>query len=166
MVVDYAFSPDHSERTIVGAVAGGVGLVFEGGAVTFGLMTQSSQAEYSPAIVEVPLPLAVGATRSGATVATNAGGGGTRTEDWTTKVIRQETITVAGRSIQAWVVTVDRQTRPGSADQVTRSRTYWYDPASRMWVRWQERFEGSRTLLGLEFGFRASYEATLLRFPA
>lgn len=166
VVLDYSFSPDHEEREILSYDSGGVAFAFEGGSVSFGAISQTSQADYAPPMLQVPLPLVAGTTTHGASSARDAGGGTTRTEDWVVKVVGKEDLTVLGSTVPTWVVTVDRRTRPESADQVIRSRTYWYDPGRDIWVKVREHFDGHRSLLGLSFGFTADFEAVLSSFTA
>ena len=78
----------------------------------------------------------------------------------------QETLKLAGVSVPTWVVTIDRKTRPGSTDQSTRSRTYWFDPARRVWVKWKEKMHGERKTVGFTFTYDTTYEAVLSRFAA
>jgi hypothetical protein len=163
---DLAFSPQHSERDVLAYAPGGVAFAFEAGAITFGPATQTSQADYVPPMVQVPLPLRVGDVRSGTTQARGQNGSVSRVEDWTVKVTGQETLVIDGSKVPTWVVTLERHTRPGSTDQATRSRTYWYDPARRIWVKWRERMHGQRKTLGFTFTYDTSYEATLTGFTA
>ena len=164
IVLDYVFSPQHAEREILSYDANGVSFSFEGGSVSFGALSQTSQADYVPPMLQVPRALGAGTTRQGSTQARASGGSSNRTEDWTVKVIGQETLTIAGSAVPTWVVAVDRRTRSDSADQVVRSRTYWYDPVRRLWVKLREQFQGTRSLLGLSFGFTAEFEAVLTGF--
>ena len=166
VVLDYVFSPDHKEREVLNYDPSGVSFAFEGGSVSFGAISQTSQADYTPPMLQVPFPLVAGSERQGTTTARDAGGGATRTEDWVVRIVRQETLTVLGSAVPTWVVAVDRKTRAGSAEQVSRSRTYWYDPGRNIWVKLRERFSGQRSLLGLSFGFTADFEAVLNGFTA
>jgi hypothetical protein len=164
LVLDLVFSDQHEEREIVAWRPNAVAFTFEGGSVTFGSTTQTSEADYDPVMIQVPLPLTAGVSRAGASAAKDSSGTTTRTEDWTAKVIGQETVVVAGVATPTWVVTLDRQSRPGSNDQVTRNRRYWYDPARKLWVKWSEDFVGSRKVLGFNFSYEAHYTATLQSF--
>lgn len=161
---DLAFSPQHSERVIVAYRSDSIALTFEGGSITFGPMTQTTAADYVPAVVQVPLPLRAGDTHRGTTQAQPKDGSVARTEDWTVSVVGEETIKVAGKTTPTWVVKIDRKTRPGAADQAQKSRTYWYDPARRTWVKWKETAHSERKTLGVSFVYDATYEATLTRF--
>ena len=163
-VLDLFFSKDHQERDIVSYRDDSVAFAFEGGSITFGPVTQTSEADYVPAMTQIPLPLRAGDTRKGTTEAKGKNGSVTRVEDWTVRIVRQETLTIAGKATPTWVVTTDRKTRPGSSDQATRSRTYWYDPARRLWVKWAEKMHGERKTVGFTFTYDTAYEAMLTRF--
>lgn len=166
LVFDMVFSNQHEEREIVAWRGDSVAFTFEGGSVTFGSTTQTSEADYEPAMTQIPLPLAAGVTRSGFSNAKDSSGQTTRTEDWKVKVEGQDTVVIAGTPTPTWVVTVERQSRPGSADQVTRNRRYWYDAARKIWVRWAEDFTGARQMFGFTFTYEAHYTATLQSFHA
>jgi hypothetical protein len=56
---------------------------------------------------------------------------------------------------------VQRNSEPGSSDEVNRFRRYWYDPTRALWVRWHEVFHGSRDMFGLTFSYDTDYTATL-----
>jgi hypothetical protein len=163
-VHDLSFSAQHQERAIIAYRNDAVALTFEGGSITFGPATQTSEADYAPAMVQIPLPLRAGDARAGTTEAKAKNGSVARTEDWAVKVVGQETLKLGGQSIPTWVVTIDRKTRPGSADQAQRSRTYWYDPARRIWVKWKEKMHGERKTIGFTFTYDTTYEATFTRF--
>jgi hypothetical protein len=166
VVADLRYSDSHEEREIIGYRSDGIYFDFEGGSVTFGPRTETSEADYVPPILQIPKPLAAGASRSGTTEAKTASGSVNRTEDWTVKVLGQEPLTVAGATVQAWKVQVDRKTRPGSADQVTRQRVYWYDPGRALWVKFAETFHGERKIFGGSFTFDYQLTATLIGFSA
>jgi hypothetical protein len=166
LVLDLVFSNQHEEREIVAWRPDGVAFTFEGGSITFGSTTQTSEADYEPAMTQVPLPLGAGVARAGTSRAKDSSGNVTRTEDWKVKVEGQDTVVIAGVPTPTWVVTIDRQTKPGSADQVSRKRRYWYDPARKLWVRWAEDFVGARNMFGLTFSYEAHYTATLQSFRA
>jgi hypothetical protein len=163
-VLDLFFSSQHQERDILAYRGDSVAFTFEGGSITFGPGTQTSEADYVPAMTQVPLPLRAGDTRTGTTQAKAKNGSVSRTEDWTVRVVGQETLTIGGKATPTWVVTTERKTRPGSADQATRSRTYWYDPGRRIWVKWKERMHGERKAVGFTLTYDTAYEAVLTRF--
>lgn len=156
---DLAYSSKHEEREFVSFTNDGVALTYEAGSVTFGPYTQTSEASYTPHMTQVALPLAVGTERHGTSKALAPDGSVVRTEDWTVKVLRQEKIASTG----TYVVQVHRQTRPGSSEQVTRDRTYWYDPARAIWIKWHETMHAERNY-GVHFTYDDDYTATLASY--
>lgn len=164
LVFDITYSDKHVEREIVGFRNDGVYFDFEGGSITFGPRTETSQADYDPPILQVPLPLQPGLSRTGVTQAKGADGSMSRTEDWKTSVLGQEAVTIGGATVNAWKVEVQRKFRPGSADQGFRNRTYWFDPARRMWVKYTEVFHGERRTAGFSFTYDSNLTAVLASF--
>jgi hypothetical protein len=164
LVFDITYSDNHVEREIVGFRNDGVYFDFEGGSITFGPRTETSQADYDPPILQIPLPLQPGLSRTGVTQAKGADGKVSRTEDWKTTVLGQEAVTIDGATINAWKVDVQRKFRPGSADQGFRNRTYWFDPARRMWVKYTEVFHGERRTAGFSFTYDSNLTAVLAGF--
>jgi hypothetical protein len=166
VVADLRYSDSHEEREIIGYRGDGVYFDFEGGSVTFGPRTETSEADYDPPMLQIPNPLAPGASRSGTSQAKSSAGSVTRTEDWKVRVLGQEPVAVLGTTVQAWKVQVDRQTKPGSADQVTRQRVYWYDPGRAMWVKFTETLDGTRQVGPGSFSYTSRLTATLVGFTA
>ena len=164
LVFDLTYSEHHAEREIVGFRNDGIYFDFEGGSVTFGPRTETSQADYEPPILQIPLPLQAGLSRSGVTEARDAGGKVSRTEDWKTTVVGQEAVTVGGATVNAWKVEVQRKFRPGSADEGFRNRTYWFDPARHLWVKYTEVFHGERKQAGFSFTYDSNLTAVLASF--
>ena len=164
LIFDITYSDKHVEREIVGFRNDGVYFDFEGGTITFGPRAETSQADYEPPILEIPLPLQPGLSRSGVTQAKGANGGVSRTEDWKTTVLGQEAITVGGATVNAWKVEVQRKFRPGSADQGYRNRTMWFDPARNIWVKFVEVFHGERHQAGFSFTYDSNVTAVLASF--
>jgi hypothetical protein len=162
---DLDFSTEHEEREIVAYTAKGLAFTFEAGTVTFGPgFTRTSQATYAPPMTQIPVPLKAGATVTGTSDATDPSTGKvTRTEDWTVKVLRQEAIEIMGKPVVTWVVQIDRQSRPGGSESDTRSRTYWFDPQLRIWVKWTEMLDGSQQIGPGAFSYQTQYTATLER---
>jgi hypothetical protein len=150
-VLDLRFSDQHEEREIVAYGAGGIAFVYEAGSVTFGPYTQTSEADYTPPMLQVPGQLAGGTVVTGTSDATS------RVEDWSVRVLRAERV----GGYDTVVVKIDRQSRPGTAEQVTRSRTYWYAPALGTWVRWEETMHASRAMAGTTFTYDCAYTASL-----
>lgn len=164
LVYDMTYSDKHAEREIVGFRNDGTYFDFEGGSVTFGPRTETSQADYDPPILEIPSPLQAGFSKTGVSKAKGADGGVSRTEDWTVSVAGQEPVDVAGTTVNAWKVQVDRKFRPGSSDQGTRNRTMWYDPARHMWVKFVEVFHGERHVGIGSFTYDSNVTAVLAGF--
>ena len=164
LVFDLTYSDKHAERQIVGFRSDGIYFDFEGGSVTFGPRTETSQADYEPPILQIPFPLQPGLSRSGVTRAKDANGNVARTEDWKATVMGQEAVQVAGTTVNAWKVQVDRKFRPGSADQGFRNRTMWFDPARNMWVKFTEVFHGERNQAGFSFSYDSNLTAVLASF--
>jgi hypothetical protein len=166
LVIDMTYSDKHAEREIVGFRNDGIYFDFEGGSVTFGPRTETSQADYEPPILEIPLPPQAGLSRTGVTQAKGANGSVSRTEDWKTTVLGQEAVTVGGATVNAWKVEVQRKFRPGTADQGYRNRTMWFDPARNIWVKFVEVFHGERHQAGFSFTYDSNVTAVLASFSA
>jgi hypothetical protein len=166
LVFDLTYSDKHAEREIVGFRNDGVYFDFEGGSVTFGPRTETSQADYEPPILEIPASLQPGLSRSGVTQAKGADGNVSRTEDWKTTVVGQEAVAVGGTTVNAWKVQVDRKIRPGTADQGYRNRTMWWDPARNLWVKFVEVFHGERHIGLGSFTYDSNVTAVLAGFTA
>jgi hypothetical protein len=79
--------------------------------------------------------------------------------------VGQENVTVAGVAVAAWKVQVDR-TFQGSSESGTKNRTYWYDPARLMWVKFTEVFHGERRQGTFSFTYDMNMTATLESFTA
>ena len=164
LVFDITYSDNHVEREIVGFRNDGIYFDFEGGSITFGPRTETSEADYDPPILQVPLPLQPGLSRTGVTQAKGSDGKVSRTEDWKTTVLGQEPVTIGGATVNAWKVEVQRKFRPGTADQGFRNRTYWFDPARRIWVKYTEVFHGERRTAGFSFSYDSNLTAVLAGF--
>jgi hypothetical protein len=164
VVLDLTYSSDHTEREILDRVASGLAFDFEGGQVTFGGVAQNNQGDYRPPMVQVPTQLVPGQTVSGSSQVIASDGSTERTEDWTVHVVDQETVTAAGQAVPTWKVTIDRTSRPGSSQKITRSRTYWYDPARALWVRYTEREHGEQPYGPFTFTYDDNVTATLSSF--
>jgi hypothetical protein len=159
VVFDLRYSDEHEEREIVGYRGDGVYFDYEAGSITFGPRTESSESDYEPPMLQIPSPLQAGVTRSGTSKAS------TRTETWKVTVQGQENVTVAGASVATWKVQVDR-TFQGSSESGTKNRTYWYDPARLMWVKFTEVFHGERRQGTFSFTYDMNATATLESFTA
>ena len=164
VVLDIHVSDQHNEREILEYRPDGVVLTFEAGAITFGPMTQTSQADYVPPIAQVPLPAIGGATLSGTSQARASDGSVTRVEDWTTTVAGAEAVAEPGGQVVCPIVQVQRRSRPGYPEQETRSVTYWYDQARHIWAKWHVVMHGQKAYVGFTFTYDEDLTATLQGF--
>jgi hypothetical protein len=166
VVADVRYSESHEEREIIGYRDDGTYFDFEGVSITFGPRTETSEGDYDPPVLQVPRPLTVGLTRSGVSQRKDARGSVTNTEDWRVTILAAEPVAVAGSTVQAWKVQVDRKTRPGPGDQATRQRVYWYDPGRALWVKFTETTHAERKILGGTLVYDSHLTATLIGFSA
>jgi len=164
VVLDITFSSQHQEREILQYDQRGISMVYEAGAVTFGPMTQTNQATYVPAMVQMPLPDEAGALASGTSAARNSDGSTDRIEDWTTSVQGIEAVQTQSGYRQCPVIRIERRTRPGSADQETRRVSYRYDPGLGIWDRWTVLMHAQRSYVGFTFTYDENFTATLSEF--
>ena len=164
LVFDLTYSDKHAEREIVGFRNDGIFFDFEGGSITFGPRTETSEADYDPPLLQIPFPLQPGLSRTGVTQAKGSDGKVSRTEDWKTTVLGQEAVTIGGTTVNAWKVELQRTFRPGTPDQGFRNRTYWFDPARHMWVKYTEVFHGERRTAGFAFTYDSNLTAVLANF--
>ncbi len=162
LIFDLFFSQDHEEREIVAFRPDGIVFTYEAGSVSFGF-TQTSEATYDPPMLQIPVPLSEGAVLTGTSVAKNPAGKITRTEDWTVSVLPREDILITGEIVHAFVVQIDRRSRPGSTERVTRTRKYWFDPDRVLWVKWEERMNGAQDVGPGSFNYTTEFTATLTR---
>jgi hypothetical protein len=127
----------HDERHIYRFTKTAVSLSYEIATVTCQGVRQSSETSYAPVQPRVELPLQVGRSWH------YQGGGSTRTEDATFRVVRTETLTVAGRTVLTYVV---QTTTTFTGDESgTRDQTWWYAPSLAMPVKWREKQSGHRS---------------------
>ncbi|HLF40432.1 MAG TPA: hypothetical protein VI854_03045, partial [Acidimicrobiia bacterium] len=163
VVFDLQYSNEHEEREIVAYRSDGIYFDFEGGSVSFGPRTETSEADYDPPMLQIPQPLTPGFTKSGTSKAKKSDGSVGRTEQWKVTVLGQESVTVAGAAVATWKVEVDRSFQ-GSGEQGTRKRTYWFDPGRNLWVKFAEVFHGERRTGGFSFTYDSNLTATLAQF--
>lgn len=163
LAFDLAFSEEHTERAIVAYRKNGLLFTFEAGHVIFGPYERTSEASYEPAMLQIPIPLEEGSVDEGTSHAIEPDGSESRVEDWTVTNKGVERIEVGGGNLEAWVIEVKRQSRPGSAEQVTRTRTYWLDPERAIWVKWTEKASGTQDFGPGTFNYSTDYTATLDR---
>jgi hypothetical protein len=79
-------------------------------------------------------------------------------------VAGQEPVDVAGTTVNAWKIQVDRKFRPGGSDQGSRSRTMWFDPARNLWIKFVEVFHGERHVGIGSFTYDSNVTAVLSSF--
>ncbi|MGH2758071.1 MAG: hypothetical protein ACRDKJ_00745 [Actinomycetota bacterium] len=162
VIFDLYFSDDHEEREIVAFRGDGIVFTYEAGSVTFGF-TQTSEATYDPPMLQIPVPLSEGTSHTGTSVARDASGNVTRTEDWTVSVLGREDLDILGETVPTWVVQIQRQSQPGSSERVTRTRKYWFDTERVLWVKWEEQLNGSQNVGPGSFAYSTRFTATLNR---
>ncbi len=161
---DLDFGAEHQEREIVAYRKDGIMFTFEARAIITGPGTQTSEAIYDPPITQIPIPLVDGATAEGTSRATSPDDGSElRVEDWKVEVTAREQIEIMGAVVDTLVVEVDRQSQPGSSEQMTRSRKYWLDPVRAIWVKWEEDMSGTQDVGLGSFTYTSNYTATLDR---
>jgi hypothetical protein len=164
VVLDSTYSSNHSEREIIGVENNGIFFDFEGGQVRFGPSAQTNQGDYKPPMLQVPFPLAGGVVRTGTTTVVASDGSTQRVENWTVKILGQETIHAAGGPVSTWKISVDRKGSGGN-QKVDRSRTLWFDPVRQLWVKYTETMHGEQSY-GVTFTYDENLTATLRSFAA
>jgi hypothetical protein len=127
----------HDERHVYRYTDAVVFLDYEIATVTCQGVRQSSDTDFSPPQLRVRLPLAVGSTW------TNAGGDSDRTEQSSSRVVRTETLAVAGRQVPTYVVETTTSFTGGESG--TRTQTWWWAPSWAMPVKWTEHIDGHRS---------------------
>lgn len=164
VVLDQEFSQEHEEREIARYGPDGVAVTFEGGSITFGGFTGTSEVDYEPPMTTVPFPLTPGALRSGASVGREKDGSVARVEEWRTSVLRWEKVALGAEVFDTAVVRFERHTRDGVSERVDQTVTYWFDPVRGLAVRWQDDVRGERREGAMTLRYDARYEALLSSF--
>ena len=142
---DIQYSSLHSERHHYRYTPQGVFLEYEFAQVSCAGTAQATNVDYSPPQEKVRLPLRVGASWNG------QGGDAQRTETYAAKVLRTETLTIAGRAVNTYVI--ETSIRMTGDEHGTRLQQWWYAPTLAMPVQWHEEYDAARG--------PASYEAQL-----
>jgi hypothetical protein len=163
LAFDLFFSEEHEEREIVAFGRDGISFTFEASSVTFGPSTQTSEATYEPPMVQVPIPLKIGEVVEGSSRAISPDGEELRVEDWEVEVQARDQIQILGEAVDTFVVEIKRQSRPGSSEQLTRTRKYWVDPARSIWLKFEEHTNGTQDVGFGSFSYRTDFTATLDR---
>jgi hypothetical protein len=127
----------HDERHLYRFTQDAVFLDYEIATVTCQGVRQSSETSYAPAQPRVRLPLKLGAGWH------YQGGGSSRTEDATFRVLRTESLTIGGRQVLTYVI--GTTTSFTGDESGTRDQTWWYAPSWSMPVKWHEKQTGKRS---------------------
>ena len=143
----------HDERHIYRYTRAAVFLDYEIATVTCQGVRQSSETSFTPEQKRVEIPLLVGASWH------NHGGGASRTEDATTKVLRTESLQIQGRSVLTYVI--ETTTSFTGDESGTRDQTWWYAPSWAMPVKWHEKQSGHRS----GASYSGDLTATVLAHP-
>ena len=143
----------HDERHIYRYTPTAVFLDYEIATITCQGVRQSSETSYRPEQLRVQLPLRVGASWH------NRGGGSSRTEDATTKVLRTETLTIGGEAVPTYVI--ETTTSFTGDESGTRDQTWWYAPSWALPVKWHEKQSGHRS----GASYSGDITATVLAHP-
>jgi hypothetical protein len=163
VVFDLNFSDQHTEREIVAFRSDRIAVRHESINVVFGLRKRSTQFGYSPAVGRAVVPLASSASRSGASTATDGSGTTMRTEDWKATDVAKRSLTVAGSTVEVWEISTERTSRPGAVEQFHETRRAWFDPARRMFVKWESHVHTERTS-GVSSAYDLNYTATFTTY--
>lgn len=164
VVFDLSFSADHTEREVVKYGRESLAFSYEKIASTVGFNTHESEVTYSPAMMQIPIPLELGEELGGTSRVVDRSGTQVRVEDYSVVVESQERLQIMGQDIDTWIVRIQRQSAPGSGGQsITKTRRYWLQPERSIWVKWEEQ---STFRMGSGLGaqtYSTNYTATLAR---
>ena len=133
---DIAYSSLHSERHIYRYTKAGVFLEYEFAQVSCAGRAQSTNLKYSTPQQKVELPIRVGATWSG------SGGDADRTETYHAKVLRKETLLIAGRSVETFVI--ETSVNMTGKEHGTRLQRWWFAPSLGLPVRTYEKYDAAQ----------------------
>jgi hypothetical protein len=163
LAFDLDFSPSHQEREVVAYRKDGIHFTFESWSINFGATSFVNEGTYEPSMLQIPIPLDQGTDHDGRTVVDTSEGNQSRVEDWSVEVERTDRIFALGEQLDTWVVRVERSTRSGSDEPVTRTRTYWLSPERSIWVKWEETWSTSQGSGLGRSNYSTTYTATLDR---
>ena len=133
---DIAYSTLHSERHHYRYTPAGVFLDYEFAQVSCAGAAQATNLSYEPPQEKVRLPIRVGATWSG------QGGDAERTETYSARVLRIETLAIDGRQIPTYVI--ETTIEMSGDEHGSRLQRWWYAPGLAMPVQWFESFDAAR----------------------
>jgi hypothetical protein len=163
LIFDLELSSNHREREIVAYRRDGISFTFESAMVTLGNTTRNTAVKYSPPLLQIPIPVKDGDSRSGSSRAIGPNGTETGIEEWTVEVHGNEQTEALGETIDTLVVTFESTTRPGFGETTTRSRTYWLSPERSIWVKFIERLTRTSGSGLTRMSYNSDYTATLSR---
>jgi hypothetical protein len=139
--VDQRYFPgqegQHDERHLYRYATGDVHLEFEQATVTCAGQRQSSAVTFTPPQPRILAPLKVGAHWA------STGGDAQRTEEISARVLRTETLTVAGRRIPTYVVETHVQIT--GSESGSRTQRWWWAPSLALPVRVFEEITAQRS---------------------
>lgn len=127
----------HDERHLYRYSGGDVLLEFEQATVTCAGQRQSTDVDFSPAQLRIRGPLRVGDSWS------STGGDAQRTESATSRVLRTEPVTVAGRDVATYVV--ETHVDISGSESGTRTQRWWWAPSLALPVRVFEEISAQRS---------------------
>jgi hypothetical protein len=148
---DHGFFPGqkdmHDERHIYRYTKSGVFLDYEQATVTCAGIRQATIISFRPPELKVRLPLRVGAKWTG------RGGNGSRTETYSTRVVRSETLRIGGKRIPTYVI--EASITLTGQESGRRFQRWWYAPSRAMAMRWHEEISASR--MGATYSMAATF---------
>jgi len=156
LTVDLAFGANHTEHEVLTVGADLIGMRSSTITATFGPVTRTIAGNNDDPIGRLALPLSPSRARSGTSQVRDTDGNVLRTEDWKVVDAGSETVTVGGTSTTAWVITLDRKSRPDASESVTETRKAWFDATRRVWVKWQTEFHSQKGVTAYDLNYTAT----------
>jgi hypothetical protein len=159
VVIDAAIGADHTEHEALSTRSDLIGLQSATITAVFGPVTRTTAGTYDGPVGRVALPAAASATRSGASVVKDADGTTLRTEDWKVTDVASQSMTVGGAVATVWEVTLTRTSRPGATEALTETRRAWFDPARRLFLKWETHLHTERGVQAYDLDYTATITA-------
>jgi hypothetical protein len=153
VVMDWAISPNHQERTIYSYRPDGAYTTYMGVALTCMGIRETSEDHFSPPLLRMRLPLRVGDSWS--TTARSE----SRTETTQIRVVRMETITVPAGQFETYVLEVHAEFTDGTTGSYTG--TLWISPSLGFAVREDLHVNAKQSGVAL----KSDLELQLASFP-
>jgi hypothetical protein len=163
LMFSLSLGPEHNESNVVGYGPKGITFTYESIDVTFNTTTQSSDVTLDPGVIQIPAVLKNGGHVEGTSTALGSDGDERRTEDWSVDIGGEEDVRVRDGTVQAWTVTLVRNSTPTSSERFSRTRKYWFDPKSGIWVKWDDTTNWSSGSGLSRVSYSSNYSATLDR---